>query len=433
MWRFFEVGNVASLTPQNWLRQFAITPELTQLSGTAIPTGSSMTKFTNSIPQLRVLVCITCLIFVAWIKCDLAIARDDASDDSCTSPLTSVFKQVSPSVVFISAVSINPYRMNDRVEHIVGSGFIVDRSGLVLTNSHVVFGRQLIDVTLDDGTTVAAQLIGADPIFDVALLRIPIPNEGKLNVVDLGDSDRVQVGEEVIAIGNPLGLDQSLTRGVISAINRVLPETFFSLQEPLLQMDTPVNPGNSGGPLVNRCGQVVGITTSVIPDAQNIGFSIPINMAKSLIPVLMKDGKIIRPWLGFHGQYMEKGLQELFRFPLAQGFLIEVVEPGSPAEKVGLQGGELELTLAGRDFLIGGDVITRINNVSLSSPDKLLEALNSVHVGSNLRLQIFRQGKYLDVSYTLPERPILPGDAPDRLSLSSRTTGRKPYQSALRF
>jgi serine protease Do len=367
------------------------------------------------------------------VRSDLAVARADSSDDSCTSPLTSVFKQVSPSVVFISAVSINPYRMNDRVEHIVGSGFIIDRSGLVLTNSHVVFGRQLIDVTLDDGSNVAAQLIGADPIFDVALLRIPKPNQGTLNVAELGNSDHVQVGEEVIAIGNPLGLDQSLTRGVISAINRVLPETFFSLQEPLLQMDTPVNPGNSGGPLVNRCGQVVGITTSVIPDAQNIGFSIPINMAKSLIPALIKDGKIIRPWLGFHGQYMENGLQELFRFPLVQGFLIEVVEPGSPAEKAGLQGGQLELTLAGRDFLIGGDVITKINGTSLTSPDKLIDAFNRLHLGSNLRMQIFRQGKYLEVTYTLPERPILPGDAPDRLSMFSRPTRIKLHQSVLRL
>jgi S1-C subfamily serine protease len=383
---------------------------------------------------MKVFVCITCLIFISWLRGNAAFARDEPTDDACTAPLTSVFKQVSPAVVFISAVSINPYRMSDRVEHIVGSGFIVDNSGLILTNSHVVFGRQVIDVTLDDGSTVSAQLVGADPIFDVALLKIPKPTHGALDTVALGDSDRVQVGEEVIAIGNPLGLDQSLTRGVVSAINRVLPETFFSLQEPLLQMDTPVNPGNSGGPLVNRCGQVVGITTSVIPDAQNIGFSIPINMAKSLIPALIKDGKIIRPWLGFHGQYMENGLQELFRFPLVQGFLIEVVEPESPAEKVGLRGGDLELTLAGRDFLIGGDVITKINGTPLTSPEKLLQALNGLHVGSPLRLQLFRQGKYLDVNYTLPERQILPGDAPDRLAMRiSRATLKNVRQSALRL
>ena len=375
--------------------------------------------------SLTVLVCALCLLVIGLLECRVVSAQttNETTDDSCNAPLTSIFKQVSPAVVFITAVSINPYRMNDRVEHIVGSGFVIDNSGLILTNSHVVFGRQLIVVTLDDGSTVPAQLIGADPIFDIALLRIPKPTEGTLSVVEMGDSDRVRVGEEVVAIGNPLGLDQSLTRGVVSAINRILPETFFSLQEPLLQMDTPVNPGNSGGPLVNRCGQAVGITTSVIPDAQNIGFSIPINMAKALIPSLLKDGKIKRPWLGFHGQYMENGLQELFRFPLVQGFLVEVVEPESPAEKAGLHGGQLELTLAGRDFLIGGDVITKINDVALTSPEKVLDALNSLRVGSNLRLQLFRQGKYVDVNYTLPERPILPGDAPNHLAMpASRAT-----------
>ena len=329
----------------------------------------------------------------------------------CEVPLTSIFQTVSPSVVFITAVSINPYRMNDRVEHIIGSGFIIDDSGLVLTNSHVAFGRQLIVVTLDDGTTVPAQLVGADPIFDVAVLKIPMP-KGFHTAIVMGDSDGVRVGEEVVAIGNPLGLDQTLTRGVVSAINRILPETFFSLQEPLIQMDTPINPGNSGGPLVNRCGAVVGITTSVIPDAQNIGFSIPINMAKALIPSLLKDGKVVRPWLGFHGQFVESGLQSLFRLPLVQGFLIEVVEPGSPAEKAGLQGGELEITVAGRDFLVGGDIITRINGTGFSSPDKMVDTLRTLKVGSTVNLRIFRQDKYLDVTYTLPERPLLPGDVP---------------------
>ena len=148
-------------------------------------------------------------------------------------------------------------RPNDRVEHSVGSGFLIDSSGLILTNSHLVFGSQLIVVTLDDGTTVSAQVVGADPIYDVALLKISKPKEGVLNALSLGDSDRLRVGEEVVAIGNPLGLDQSLTRGVVSAINRFLSETYITMQQPLIQMDTPVNPGNSGGPLVNRCGEVV--------------------------------------------------------------------------------------------------------------------------------------------------------------------------------
>jgi serine protease Do len=253
----------------------------------------------NQLRRARFIVFTGFSILLYAFACTLSVAQQqkDPDDDHCNEPLTSIFKRVSPSVVFVTAVSINPYRPNDRVQHAVGSGFIIDRSGLILTNSHLVFGSQLIVVTLDDGTTVSARVIGADPIYDIALLKIPKPAEGVLNVTEMGDSDRLRVGEEVVAIGNPLGLDQSLTRGVVSAINRILPETSFGVEQPLIQMDTPVNPGNSGGPLVNRCGEVVGITTSVMPGAQNIGFSIPINMAKVLVPQLLKDGRVVRPWL----------------------------------------------------------------------------------------------------------------------------------------
>jgi S1-C subfamily serine protease len=356
-----------------------------------------------------------CCVLICFFGSSYALAeqKGERTENQCKEQLTSIFERVSPSVVYISALSINPYRLNDRVDHVVGSGFIIDPSGLIVTNSHVAFSRQLVLVTLDNGATVRAQLVGADPIFDIALLKISTPAEGKLTAMALGDSDRLRVGEDVAAIGNPMGLDQSLTRGVVSALNRIVPETFFSLEEPLIQTDTPINPGNSGGPLVNRCGEVVGITTSVIPDAQNIGFSIPINTVKALIPLLLKDGHVVRPWLGFHGQYVESGLQDLIRLPLVEGFLVEVVEPQSPAEKADLRGGQLELTIAGRSFLIGGDIITKINGTSVTPPDRMVELLKSLKVHSNLTLTVFRQGNYVEVKYTLSERPLLPGDVPE--------------------
>ncbi len=203
---------------------------------------------------------------------------------TCPESISDVYDRVSPAVVFITATSINPYSIAERVERTVGSGFLIDSSGLILTNAHVAFGRQFIMVTLDDGTVSPAQLVGADPIFDLALLRIPPPATGTLTTVSVGDSERVRVGEEVLAIGNPLGLDQTLTRGIVSAINRILPETPFSLMEPLIQTDAAINPGNSGGPLLNRCGEVIGINTAIMPEAQNIGFAIPINLAKAVLP-----------------------------------------------------------------------------------------------------------------------------------------------------
>ena len=330
----------------------------------------------------------------------------------CDIPVPTIFDRVSPAVVFIYATSINPYQAAERVEHVVGSGFVFDASGLVLTNSHVAFNRQSLVVTLDDGTSVPAQLVGADPIFDIAVLRIPVPKGGTLTVAKLGDSDLVRVGQESLAIGNPLGLDQTLTRGTVSAINRVLPPTFFAFQEPLIQVDTPINPGNSGGPLLNPCGEVVGITTAVVPDAQSIGFAIPINLVKAVIPSLLAHGHVIRPWLGFHGQFIDSALQSVLRIPLARGFLIEVIEPGSPAEQAKLQGGSLEFNIAGRDFLIGGDIITRVNGTRLSSGDRVTEALQALEVGASVSMTVFRDGRHFDVNYRLPERPLLPGDVP---------------------
>ena len=330
----------------------------------------------------------------------------------CELPAPTIFDQVSPAVVFIYATSINPYQAADRVEHVVGSGFIFDSSGLILTNSHVAFNRQSLAVTLDDGVSVPAHLIGADPIFDIAVLRISVPKGATLPVARLGDSDLVRVGQPSLAIGNPLGLDQTLTRGTVSAINRVLPPTFFAFQEPLIQVDTPINPGNSGGPLLNPCGEVVGIPTAVVPGAQNIGFAIPINLAKAVVPSLLDHGHVIRPWLGFHGQFIDNALRTVLRIPLARGFLIEVIEPGSPAEQAKLQGGSLEINIAGRDFLMGGDIITRLNGTRLDTVDTVTEALQGLEVGANVRMTIFRDGKYVDVNYRLPERPLLPGDVP---------------------
>jgi serine protease Do len=329
----------------------------------------------------------------------------------CELATPTIFDRVSPAVVYIFATSINPYRTTDRVEHVVGSGFIIEPSGLILTNSHVAFGRQSLVVTLSDGTSLPAQLVGSDLIFDVALLRIPKPTEGNLPVLALGDSDHVHVGGEAIAIGNPLGLDQTLTRGIISATNRVLPVTFFSSEEPLIQIDTPINPGNSGGPLIDQCGEVVGITTAIIPGAQNIGFAIPINLVKALLlPSLVSQGHVVRPWLGFHGQLIDETLQAIFRLPLVPGFMVEVVEPASPADKAGLRGGMLEVSIAGQEFLMGGDIITKINGIAITDQEKMIESLRGVKVGSNISLTVSRDGRELNLNYAVPERPLLPGD-----------------------
>jgi S1-C subfamily serine protease len=345
-----------------------------------------------------------------------------AARPACSGDIPTLFERISPAVVMISAQSINPYRMQGRVSHIIGSGFIYDSKGLILTNSHVAFGRQTLYVTLDDGTVVPARLLGADPVFDIAVLQIPRAEKGKLPTVALGDSEHVRVGESVIAIGNPFGLDQTVTRGIVSGVNRILPDTPLSFSEPLIQTDAPINPGNSGGPLLNMCGEVIGMNTAIVPDAQNIGFAIPINLVKSVMPALIRDGRMIRPWVGFHGTLIGADLRKVLKLPLADGLLIEVVEPGSPAEAAGMRGGEIEFTLGTVSLLLGGDIVTAINGVPTTDADKIAPLLRALKVGSTLKMSIFREGETREVTYTLPERPLLPGDLPEeQADLPQRT------------
>lgn len=329
----------------------------------------------------------------------------------CPRSIPELYERVSPSVVFISAVAINPFKLTNRVSEVIGSGVIIGDDGLVLTSSHVVFGRRAITVTLDGGQRARPKILGADPILDLAVLRIPVPHDG-LPGLRLGDSDAVRVGDEVLAIGNPLGLEQTLTRGIVSGVNRILPESPMSLTLPLIQTDAPINPGNSGGPLLNRCGEVIGINSSVLSGAQNIGFAVPINVAKRVLPQLISEGRVIRPWIGISGKAISKELRAIFNLPPVEGFLVETIEPGSPAERAGLNEGELPITIAGEEFLLGGDIITAINGNPLKGAHVLEQVLRSLEIGDRVRLTLFREGKTLEVALQIEDRPILPGDLP---------------------
>jgi serine protease Do len=354
-----------------------------------------------------------------------SLKRVQTLPSGCPASVPVLYDRTSPAVVSINAESIDPYDQMERLKRVSGSGVIIDAGGLILTNSHVVFGRQVITVTLDEGVTLPAKLIGADPLFDIALLRIPTPKSGTLPVLQLGDSSQVDVGDDVFAIGNPLGLDQTLTRGLVSAVNRTLPGTAWSLTEPMIQTDAAINPGNSGGALVDACGRIVGITTAILPGAQGIGFAVPADLIKEVIPSLLKSGRLIRPWLGVQGQFVAPSLKELLRLPLVDGFLVEAVEPGSPAEAQGLLGGSLEMTLNGQPVLLGGDIITGVNGAPILNPEALAKTLGDLKVGARLRLAISREGKSLEVEVVLTERPLLPADLPWRRSEGAGRTANR--------
>jgi len=377
------------------------------------------------------------LLVLLTLPVDLVAARAETQGDSdgvvCADPIPTIYERVSPAVVSIVSMAINPYQPGDRVNRAVGSGVILDSSGLVLTNSHVVFGRQAITVTLDDGNVVTGEMVGSDPVFDVALLRIPRPSTGTLPVAVPGSSARLRVGEEVLALGNPLGLDQTLTRGIVSAINRILPDTPFSVFEPLIQTDAPINPGNSGGPLLNRCGEVIGLTTAIMPEAQNISFAIPIDLVRSILPSLLEKGRVVRPWLGVQGHLVPPSLKEIVRLPLAEGLLVEVVEPGSPAEHVGVQGGRLDIVIGGDALLLGGDIITHVNGRLVDTPERLTKTMRGLKVGDTVRLTLFREGKSQEVEFVLPERPFVPQDVLTHRSISPLGTIRPPVKPGYRL
>jgi len=284
----------------------------------------------------------------------------------CTESIPELFKRVSPSVVLVTALAIDPLKISRRVSTAVGSGFIISDDGLVLTNSHLVFGRQVIAVTLDDGHRTQAKLLGVDPIFDLAVLRIPVPPEGHPKAT-LGDSDAIRIGEEVMAIGNPFGLEQTLTRGVVSGVN-------------------------------------------LMAEAQNISFAIPINVAKNIVPELADRGRVIRPWFGISGKLIKKEVMGIINMPMANGFLVETVEPGSPAQQAGVHAGELPIMIAEMEFLLGGDIITAINDQPLDDPDRFVQLIRSFKVGEKVRLTLYRGNETRMVEFSLTERPILPGD-----------------------
>jgi len=272
------------------------------------------------------------LIILAGVLIYPHILWADEPKNGCNKSIPEIFKNVSPSVVLISATNINPMKLTGKLNLTMGSGFIVSPEGLVMTNSHLVFSAKSILVVLGPNRVFPAALVGADPILDIALLQIRSPSK-KFPVATLGNSDNLKIGEEVLAIGYPLGFEKTIVRGIISGINRILPVSPLSLKLPLIQTDAAINPGNSGGPLLNRCGQVVGITTSLLPGAENMAFAIPVNIAKRIMPQLIENGRMIRPWIGVQGQLINaKELKEIFNFDLIDGLLVEAVDPESPAE-----------------------------------------------------------------------------------------------------
>jgi serine protease Do len=328
--------------------------------------------------------------------------------EPCTESLVTLYERVSPTVVSIQAMKINKAKPDRRVETLVGSGLIIDRDGQILTNAHVVDGAASLTVTLASGTKTPGKIVGLDPMLDLALVKIA--TAAAPAVATLGDSKTVKVGEEVVAIGSAVGLEQTMTRGIISGLNRILPGL---ADQPMIQTDAPINPGNSGGPLVDRCGAVIGINTFISEDAQSVGFAIPINTAKAVLRELRETGRVIRPWLGVEGRTVDPRLIALLRTPLQPGYLVEIVYEDSPAERAGLRGGDVSVALQGDEYLVGGDIIVAIQGAPVRGEEDFAARVAALKPGQRVKVTYVREGRTRDVTLTVAERPRLPADLAD--------------------
>jgi S1-C subfamily serine protease len=325
--------------------------------------------------------------------------------------VVNVYERVSAAVVHItSRAYVYSFSFEIVPQEGAGSGFVYDQAGHIITNYHVIEGAEELDVTLADGTMVPAQVVGADPYNDLAVIKIDVSPE-KLHPVDLGSSTDLQVGQRTIAIGNPFGLKRTLTTGVISSLGRVIEREDNRPLAQVIQTDAAINPGNSGGPLLNSLGQVIGVNTAIRSPSGGsvgIGFAVPVDTVKRVIPALIADGRYPHPWIGFDGQAyrITPALTEALGLPVDKGLLIARIYRNSPAHRADLQGANRRVQLRRYVILAGGDIVTAIDGVPMESPDQLTIYLETEkRPGEEVTLTIWRDKKEMTVPLTLGERP----------------------------
>ena len=291
-----------------------------------------------------------------------------------------------------------------------GSGFVYDEQGNIITNAHVVRQADQVDITFSDGTIRPAQVIGQDPHSDLAVVRVEELPKG-VGPLLLGEMDSLAVGQTVAAIGNPFGLEGTLTKGIISALGRTIPAlTIFSIPQ-AIQTDAAINPGNSGGPLLNLEGQVIGVNAQIESNGTNptnsgVGFAIPVSVVKRVVPVLIEEGGYEWAWLGVRGGNLTPALAEAMNLPQEQGAYLAEIMPDGPADKAGLRGANEEVLVEGRQLVLGGDVITAIDEQSVRSFDDLLIYIAlQTEPGQEVTLTILRDGKTQNIPLRLEARP----------------------------
>src|SRR3954471_5053542 len=292
-----------------------------------------------------------------------------------------------------------------------GSGFVIDKDGHVVTNYHVVEGAKKVQVSFSDEENKDATVVGTDPSTDIAVLKIQGAWAQAMTPLGLGDSSAVKVGDAVVAIGNPFGLERTVTAGIVSALQRhITAPNGFQIDE-AIQTDAAINHGNSGGPLLNADGSVIGVNAQIESESGGnvgIGFAIPIDTVKDGAGQLIKEGKVEHAYLGIEMTSINSDLADNFKVPVDKGILIQRVHAGSPAAKAGLKGGTTQVVLAGTTYWLGGDVITKVDGQSVQTSDQLASVVTAEKPGDSLDLEVHRGEETLNVTVELGRQPSTP-------------------------
>jgi len=335
-----------------------------------------------------------------------------------------IYKRAAPGVVQITATSTvsvpqdpffgDPFGLPQQEQRrALGSGFVIDKAGHIVTNFHVIEGAREIQVGFSNNASVKARVVGSDPSTDLAVLKVDVGSRA-LTPLPLGDSDQVRVGDQVVAIGNPFGYERSVTAGIVSALQRQITAPNQYTIDHVIQTDAPINRGNSGGPLINARGEVIGVNSQIdtgdtgLQGNVGIGFAIPSNTVKTVVAQLIKRGKVEHASLGIFAQAITPDLARVFRLPVRSGVIVERVQPGSAAAKAGLKGGGTQVTLAGESYTLGGDVIVKADGVRVGSLARLRDLVRAKQPGDAMTLEIYRGDQRMTVKVKLGRQPPTP-------------------------
>jgi putative serine protease PepD len=371
------------------------------------------------------------LFLVGAIPAAVSMALTDDEKNN-----VAVYQKASPTVVnVISSVITRDFFLNPVPREGSGSGSVIDSRGYILTNNHVIKDAQKLEVTLADGSKWPAKLIGADPDNDLAVIKVEAP-ASKLKPLPWSDSQKLQVGQKVLAIGNPFGLGLTLTTGIISSLGRTIRSEVGTQIEDVIQTDASINPGNSGGPLLSSDGEMIGINTAILSPtgvSVGIGFAIPVNTAKRIVPQLISKGYVPYPYVGATVQPLFPEISKLLKLNVEKGAMVVEVTPGGPADKAGLKGGNRQVQAGNILITVGGDVIIQVDQKEVKDAEELIKTIREKNIGDAVVLKILRDGKTRDLRLTLQERPktfrrgkppgITPGAISDDLEKSRQTNG----------